>query len=233
MAGGAEVCLVSVQAASPINRHAHTLRQQVQELLQNRIVSGELPAGSRLNETELAAELKVSRGPVREALQGLTSAGLIVMEPHRGAYVRSLDDHDVAELFELRIALETHAARLAARNASPALRRELEELVAATQVVIQSSDDAHYPMELDLHEVVISACGVARLEREVSAINKQLALARARSGYQPRRAKTALVEHVEIVRNVSAGDESGAVEAMYHHLRAAADHSLHLAGCGS
>ena len=209
------------KATSPIDRYAHTLREQVQELLQNRILSGAIAAGSRLNETELAAELNVSRGPIREAIQGLTSAGLVVMEPHRGAYVRSLDDHDVAEIFEMRIALETHAARLAARNASKALRRKLEKLVADTQTVIESSDEAHYPMNLDIHEAVIAACGVARLERELHTINAQLALARARSGYQPRRARIALQEHIDIVRAVSSGDEKAAVDAMYHHLRAA------------
>jgi DNA-binding GntR family transcriptional regulator len=213
--------VVTTKVKSPIDRYTQTLREQVQELLQTRIISGVLPAGSRLNETELAQELDVSRGPIREAIQHLASDGLVVMEPHRGAYVRSLTHEDVAEIHEMRVALETHAARLAAHNRSPHFLRRLDKLLAETQSIIESSDDAHYPPHLDLHRAVISGCGVPRLERELGGIHKELALARARSGWHTPRAKAALSEHRDIVRAISKGDEQAAAAAMHHHLRAA------------
>ena len=210
-----------------IDRYSQTLRERVQERLQHLILTGAIPAGSRLNESEIAVELNVSRGPIREAIQWLASDGLVVMEPHRGAYVRSLTAEDVSELYEMRIALEVHAARLTARTASDALRRKLQKLLDQTSEILEK-DNAHYPITLDIHQAVISGCGVPRLERAILSLHKELALARARSGYKPMRAKAALQEHDAIVKAVRCGDDKGAAEAMYDHLQAASVHTREL-----
>jgi DNA-binding GntR family transcriptional regulator len=204
---------------------SRTLREQVRDVLYQRISTGLIPAGSRLNESEIAAELDISRGPIREAIQTLVSDGLVVIQPHRGAFVRSLDETDIRDLFEMRVALEVHATRLAARNVSITLRRTLNELLAEAGRLLRSADDAPYPPSLDIHEAIISACGVPRLQRALSSIHQELALVRARSGWKPQRAKAALREHRAIVRAVSAGGEGAAADAMYTHLRAAASHA--------
>jgi DNA-binding GntR family transcriptional regulator len=210
---------------SAIDRFSATLREQVLGRLQEQILSGAMPAGSRLNESEIAVELKVSRGPVREAIQRLASDGLVVMEPHRGAYVRSLTAEDVAELYEMRIALEVHATRLTARNAPESLYPKLRQLLDQTSVIVAQGGGSYQPNDLDIHQAIISGCGVQRLERSILALHKELALARARSGYEPARAKAALKEHRAIVRAIGAGDEKAAAEAMYEHLQAASTHT--------
>jgi DNA-binding GntR family transcriptional regulator len=198
---------------------------KVQERLQQLILTGAIQAGSRLNESEIAVELNVSRGPIREAIQRLSSDGLVVMEPHRGAFVRSLTADDVAELYEIRTALEVQAARLAARRAPESLHHKLRELLEQTSEIVEGDGEAHYPSSLDIHQVVVSGCGVPRLERAALAVHKELALARARSGYEPSRAKTALREHYIIVQAIISGDEDAAAEAMYQHLQAAVTHT--------
>lgn len=100
-----------------IDRVGHTLSDKVEAVLRQQIISGERTPGVRLNEVEIAGELGVSRGPVREAMQRLARDGLVRVESHRGAFVRSLDVGEVRALFEVRASLECQAAALAAERA--------------------------------------------------------------------------------------------------------------------
>ena len=81
--------------------------------IQARILSGEIPSEARLRQASLAAEFGVSRTPVREALRKLQSAGVVVLEPNRGAVVRSPTARDVREAYLVRGELEGLAAELA------------------------------------------------------------------------------------------------------------------------
>ena len=82
------------------------LRQIVYEKIKNVIVSGVIPAGTRLSEVQLAQQLEVSRTPVREAIRQLSESGLVRLTPRRGAYVVLPTARDARELYEIRSALE-------------------------------------------------------------------------------------------------------------------------------
>lgn len=109
-----------------------TLRDQVADRLRSQIGAGALAPGARLVERELAQELGVSRVPVREALRRLESEGLVTVQPRRGVVVRSLTPGDLEDLFDVRLALEAQAARLAA------LRADADQVAALDQIVSQS-----------------------------------------------------------------------------------------------
>ena len=83
-----------------------TPQQEAYRYLRDRILSGELAGDARLNPSEIAASLGISRMPVREALRALHAEGLVVMRPHRAAHVRRLTATDVEDLFDIRTALE-------------------------------------------------------------------------------------------------------------------------------
>src|SRR5687768_8392483 len=106
------------------------LREQVKDVLLERILRGELEPGERLVETRLARELGTSQAPVREALRDLELLRLVESEPFRGSRVRAVDDSQLLPVFPVRAALEELAAGEAARNASDvgALDRELESM---------------------------------------------------------------------------------------------------------
>ncbi|CAM5484951.1 GntR family transcriptional regulator [Streptomyces narbonensis] len=106
----------------------HVLREQVYVQLRERIIEAEYPAGRGSWSGEIADELRVSRVPVREAMQRLESEGFLAVQPRRGAVVTEFGPEDAAHLFAVRENLEGLAARLAARHASPEALRELEEL---------------------------------------------------------------------------------------------------------
>lgn len=86
------------------------LREIVFEALREAIINGTLEPGERLMEIQLAEEMGVSRTPVREAIRKLELEGFVVMVPRKGAYVAGLSMKDIADVFEIRTALESLAA---------------------------------------------------------------------------------------------------------------------------
>src|SRR5512138_3094420 len=88
--------------------------------LREKILSGDLPAGSRLKEQEIAAQLGISRTPVREALARLELEGFIKSSPRRGAIVCQLELDEIDEIYEIRAALEHMVAKRACQRAGEA-----------------------------------------------------------------------------------------------------------------
>ena len=105
-----------------------TSAERVADSLRDRIVHGDLAAGSRLGEAELAGELGVSRTPVREALSRLAAEGLVEIVPNRGARVATWTAAELEGVFDLRSTLEPQLTGFAVPNATPADVDELEEL---------------------------------------------------------------------------------------------------------
>ena len=108
----------------------HSLSSLAQRELERRIISGEIAAGSKLNEVDVATALGVSRGPVREAFAALGQAGLVRVEKNRGVFVRQVSLDEANEFYEVRAALEGLIGRLAARRIS---LEEIEQLRAVVK----------------------------------------------------------------------------------------------------
>ncbi len=145
---------------------AATLASRVRDALVDRILSGELPPGTRLKDSEVAARYGTSSTPAREALRLLALDGLVEILPYHGCVVRSVDVHELAEIFDVRIVLEGHAARLAAGRLTPAQLRELEALAwehedaIAARAPQRASDAARR-----FHQLVVEAGGNSLLTR--------------------------------------------------------------------
>lgn len=105
------------------------LSQKIFGEIETRIVQRAYPPGSHLAEDEIAAELGVSRTPVREAFRMLSRAGWLDVQPHSGAYVRNPTMDEVRQVFEVRQTLEDRAARLAARNITEPEVKELKRII--------------------------------------------------------------------------------------------------------
>jgi len=98
--------------------------------LHARVLSGDLPAGTRLRQEALADEFGVSRTPIREALRKLQAGGLVELRPNRGAFVRGVSPREIRDAYEVRASLEALAAGLAAERIS---HSQLEALGDATR----------------------------------------------------------------------------------------------------
>jgi DNA-binding GntR family transcriptional regulator len=211
-----------------IDRAGHTLSDKAEAILRHQIIEGKRKPDERLNEVEIAAALRISRGPVREAIQRLAADGLVRVESHRGAFVRGLDVGEVRALFEIRASLECLAAALAAERAGPDEVAALRELIASARGAVQGDAEPHYPEQLDLHASLVRCTRNPALERHLRLIHQELRLVRAWSGFQTVRAPVALDEHVRIVEAVAARDPDAARAAMSVHMDSALSSTLRL-----
>jgi DNA-binding GntR family transcriptional regulator len=135
------------------------LREQVKELLLERILSGVYRPGDRLVETRIAQELGTSQAPVREALRDLELLRFVESEPFRGARVREVSAEELAEIYPVRAAVEELAAREAAAQLggrTDALERELDAMRQAA-----ADGDLHRLVEHDVafHRLIVEASG--------------------------------------------------------------------------
>lgn len=197
-------------------------------VLREMILDGSLEPGERLNEVHLSQALGISRGPLREALRRLSSEGLLDLVPHRGAFVPAFSAGQLADLYELRIALEAHAARLVADLED---RSGLQRLVAVlddAEAALAQEDEAAYPSDRDFHAPLLQLAGSPALAEAAESAMARISLARSRSASQPARARAALVEHRQIVAALADGDADEAARLVRVHLCASLDNALSL-----
>lgn len=116
------------------------LREHVRDAIRSRITRGVVAPGVRLVERELAAELGVSRIPVREALRMLETEGFVQVSPRRGAVVRVLSRQEVEDLFDVRRSLEVLSCRRAAEHATAAEIRALRKTLESGERALERGD---------------------------------------------------------------------------------------------
>ena len=141
------------------------LREQVKDVLLQRIVRGELKPGERLVETRIASELGTSQAPVREALRDLELLRMVESEPFRGARVRAFGDDELVEVYPVRAALEELAGKLATKRLAgdvAVLEREVDAMRAAAR-----ADDLSALVQHDIafHREMVEAAGNPVLEQ--------------------------------------------------------------------
>jgi DNA-binding GntR family transcriptional regulator len=173
------------------------LREDIHALLRERIVKGELPPGNRLADVQLAAELRVSRTPVREALLRLEREGLVESDPNRGFFVAPLNRKEVAEIYPMVWALECLALDSSERPTPPkieVLRRINAEMAAVTADPLRRQE-----LDLRWHQSLLDSCPNDRL-KEVLATLKQI-VRRYECVYMrdPALVRRSVRDHAEIV----------------------------------
>jgi DNA-binding GntR family transcriptional regulator len=195
-----------------------SLVAQGTQALREMILSGVLQPGQRLNEVELSAALGISRPPLREAMQHLSSQGLLRTVARRGAFVPSYTAQDLEDIYAVRIALESHAMRMVARRITNEELKMLRGLLKQSEQELNTSAERTYPDQIDFHRQLMQLTNSPHLIETVTAVDQKIQLARIRSGHYPARAQEALDEHRAIVERLRARDGAGAAEVMTHHL---------------
>jgi DNA-binding GntR family transcriptional regulator len=199
------------------------LREQIKDVILQRILDGEYPSGARIVETRIAQELGVSQAPVREALRDLEQLGCIVHEPFRGCSVRAFSADELLEAFPVRAALEALAARLAAERSDEDELLRLAELLDVMRAAARRGD-AHDQSQANasFHATIVRAARNATLERQWSFLEPYSRTYLTVS--QPGLDLQALSDrHVPILDALRARDPDAAAEAMHDHLMGAAE----------
>ncbi len=212
---------VALDASKPFEPLASgpSLTEATVELLRERILNGSFRPGARLVEAEIARQLGISRGPVREAIAMLRAEGLVHETPRRGSFVAQLSIDDVREIYELRSALEGQAARLLCKTGTEAafagLRQRLKELRAPTTV-----DDRRQFAEVDfqLHEQLCREAGNARIHKLwVNQVGVLRTLVRMEVTSQYETLGPLLKEHERLIAEIASRDPERADAACRQH----------------
>lgn len=195
-----------------------SLTRLMAEAVERLILSGELAAGSKLNEALIAERYGVSRGPLREAFRLLEESGLIRQEKNRGAYVRKIALEEAAEIYEVRAGLDATAGRLLAAIITPEQITSLRKLTEQMQQAAVDNDvDRFHPLNLSFHDQIVAMTGNQALAEVYRRLVKQLALFRRRNLLVPLAIPHFADEHSAIVDLLAAGDGPGCGEALYAH----------------
>jgi len=147
-----------------------TLKEQVIKLLRGAILSGKIKTGERLNESELARDLGLSRIPVREALQQLQQQGLVVDVPRRGKFVINLSDEEIQKINSLRLILEAEALRLCRAKISAEGLAALAGLVDKMEHSREASEIEASALDIEFHRIVWRYTGNEYLAKTLEGI---------------------------------------------------------------
>ena len=195
------------------------LREQVKDILLQRIVSGELRPGERLVETRIASELGTSQAPVREALRDLELLRLVESEPFRGARVREFGDDELIEVYPVRAVLEELAAKEAATRLDgdvSLLEREVDEMRAAAS---RGDVNALARHDIAFHRLMVEAAGNVILEQcwKSLGVEGRITISLYGTYVEPEEAAEL---HVPILEAIRSGKPGAAGRAARKHVEA-------------
>lgn len=217
------------------------------DYLRKRILDGDYAPGQALMTNSLAPEIGVSRTPIRDALRQLEADGLVTIQSRVGASVKKMDLKSFRESCELRLALESHAAGLAARNRSDVDLQEinlaLEEMRRITErLVATGAVAALLPAlvreDVRFHLAIITAARNDLMKKEIlrlhlvnRVVTGPAALAKANIQPEPpedmNHRRAVLASHAAIHQAIAAGEPNDAEWAMKQHIQEIIDRSIH------
>lgn len=200
------------------------IKDDVLAVLRNAILEGAFAPGEHLSEADLADQLEVSRGPIRDALASLAHEGLVVAEPHKGATVPLLSKDDVDEIYSLRLALETLAARYAVKHATSGDLSSLGAAIVDLSTVVDASGSRRDVTDADLrfHDAFYRAAHHQRLFASWRSVRSQVALCLfSRNTVSATSREIAVGEHAQILQLLTEREEELLVKAIDEHLRGA------------
>ena len=192
------------------------------ERLREDILAGRAPAGWRLIEWELTSRFAVSRGPVREALRRLAAEGLIEHLAHRGALVRHLSAREIRELFQIRIELESLAARLAAEAEDPERRARFADSIRPIFDDTARGAPEYHSENAAFHEAIIALADNIQLRDLAARLQLPLIMAQVGDVLTPELLAESVHEHRALANAILGRDAGAAAALMRAHLERAA-----------
>lgn len=189
--------------------------------IRQRLFDGAYVPGQRLVEADLMAEFDVGRGTVREALQRLSSDGLVDLVRNRGATVHRLSRREVEEQFAIREVLEGLAAGTAARRiAEGGNRAALERLWQRQRIAArQSTITEYYRLNRDFHTLVMALAGNRQLHAMLDHLHVRLFALQFKGTLGLVHRDISFADHRRIVEAILAGNAAAAQRAMRRHVR--------------
>ena len=190
----------------------------VQAEIEQLILTGEIAAGQRLNESVLAMRFGTSRGPVREALRALEECGLVRSEKNRGVFVRDISVAEADEIYDVREVLDDLIGQRVAERVTADGLAELKALLAEMeQATASRSVGRYHQLNLRFHDRLVDLAGNSRLGEVYRLLTKELLLFRLRGLQDGGGFAVSIAEHKSIVKAIGAGDARRAGRLLREH----------------
>lgn len=193
----------------------------VYESLKSRIINNLINPGEPLNEGVLSKELKISKTPIREALQQLEKEGFIENIPVKGAFVSMISIQDIRELFEIREVLECEVIRRAALKADPERVGAIREKFVSSESDSKKGSAGHFKSGDEIHAFIFETFGNKRLKEIYKRLQDHIVRSRIHFFNQSPsgRSEESFKEHLEILDALKARDPLRAEKAVRDHLQ--------------
>ncbi len=201
---------------SAVTLTPRALYEEVAELLRQRIFSAELEPGSWIDEMRLAEEYGISRTPMREALKVLAAEGLVTMKVRRGAYVTEVNEKDQRDVYHLLALLESDAAGVVAKEATPEQLKDLQ--ILHTELTAAVTDrEKFFEINERFHMRLLEIANNRWRDQMVGDLRKVMKLNRHNSLFKSGRLEESLKEHQAIMDALTARDAALSVQRMNEH----------------
>ena len=210
------------------------LNAMAYEHLRDMIQTNELEFNKVYSETRIAAELSISRTPVREALVRLNNERYIDILPSRGFMLHKPVSEDIVEAYHVRMATETYCSCLLARESQTEEAQQALATMAALlerqTAIDQDSYDQHraefWQLDVQFHNQIIGYIKCSSFDNLFNTFIHFFISLRIKNFIHKGRNKTTLAEHARIIRAIAQGDEKMAAEAIQAHLKTSLDITL-------
>jgi len=190
------------------------------DFLKHAIVKGDIPPGQRLIESQLSAQMEVSRVPVREAVKKLEQEGLVEKAGVRGFVVKGLTREEIEETLGIRALLESYAAYLATEHLTDAILKKLEDSIEAYRAAFEnkSSTDKLMQLNTQFHETIYKAAGSGKLYSLINSFRDAIHRYRRPLLTCEHYAKVSLQDHEEMVKAMRRKDKKKVEELVKKHI---------------
>ena len=204
-----------------------SLTSVVQQEIERQILQGELAPGAKLIEAALAAQLGVSRGPVREAFRMLEEAGLVRQEKNRGVFVRDIPLDEAMEIYDLRAMMDEAVGRMLATAITAEQMKALRSMVDAMERAVKAGEaDRYHLLNLEFHDRLVEFTGNRKLTAIYRRLINELSLFRRLNLADAKLLPISASEHRAIVKAIASGDPVLAGQAMREHVLVSKDRTL-------
>jgi DNA-binding GntR family transcriptional regulator len=189
-----------------------------------RILDSRYPPEFHLREGAIAAELGISRTPVRDALRRLAAEGYVTLSPNKGAFVTNVSDASLSDLISVRAELAALAAQGVPSNAAPNIVEEMADIVRKMSRIeddpAHKSIDAQTRLNMRFHELIFANCGNSWLGVLLRQTSNIASIQRAYFAYTAADWKRSVSRYAEIIEAIRVGDGAWAAAAFKAHFLA-------------
>jgi DNA-binding GntR family transcriptional regulator len=195
-----------------------SLAEDAADRIREQILSGGFRQGDHLVESRIAADLNISRGPVREAFKLLRAEGLLQEEPRRGSFVVRLSPDDVRGIYGLRAAIEGRAASMVADARDPGVLAHLSALVDEIEAAVSAGEaTAVFSADLAFHAALVSAAGNPSLQEVFDRYVPTLRALLRLDEHVYRRLDDIAKQHRPLLDALASGESNAAREHAEEH----------------